>query len=102
MTERRRGRRFIVDWPVRVEGMNGDERSFKQVGVLQNISSSGASFYLTDPVPAGTKIDVYIRLPFKGKKWMKYSAHIIRIENGSPDYVAAVKFEGARPEFATA
>jgi hypothetical protein len=82
-----------------VEGTNGSD--FKQEGVLQNISSGGAMLYLTDPVPTGMKLDVYIRLPFKGKKWMKYSAQIIRIEGGSPDFVAAVKFEGARPEFAT-
>jgi hypothetical protein len=84
-----------------VEGTNGGGNSFEQAGSLQNISSSGAMLYLTNPIPAGARLDVYIRLPFKGKKWMKYSAHVIRIENGGPDFLAAVKFEGARPEFAT-
>jgi PilZ domain len=101
LTERRKGRRFIVDWPVQVEGKNGGGNSFERVGVLQNISSGGAMLFLTNPVPTGMKLDVYIRLPFKGKKWMKYTAQIIRIEDGSPDFVAAVKFEGARPEFVT-
>jgi hypothetical protein len=91
-----------VDWPVRVESTNGDEGSFKLAGVLQNISSSGAMLYLKDPIPTGRKINVFIRLPFKEEKWMKYSARIIRVKDGSPDFVAAVKFEGIRPEFATA
>jgi hypothetical protein len=47
------------------------------------------------------KLDVYIKLPLKGKKWMKYSARIIRIEEGAANFLAAVKFERARPEFAT-
>lgn len=101
MIERRKGRRFAVDWPVRVEGTNGGGHGFEQAGVLQNISSGGAMFYLANPVPVGTKLDVYIRLPFKGRKWMKYSAHIIRTEEGGANFLAAVKFEGARPEFAT-
>lgn len=55
---------------------------------------------LKESVPVGMKLDVYIRLPFKGKKWMKYSAHMIRIEEGDAHFLGAVKFEGARPEFA--
>lgn len=101
MIERRKGKRFVVDWPVRVEGTNGGGNSFGQEGVLHNISSGGAMLYLTYPVAVGVKLDVYIRLPFKGKKWMKYSAHITRIEGASDDFLVAVKFEGARPEFAT-
>ena len=101
MIERRKGRRFIVDWPVRVEGANGGGNGFEQAGVLQNISSGGAMLYLTTPVPVGMKLDVYIKLPLKGKKWMKYSARIIRIEEGAANFLAAVKFERARPEFAT-
>ena len=55
---------------------------------------------LANPVVKGMKLDVFIKLPFKGKKWMKYSAHVVRIEESGPDFAAAVKFEGARPDFA--
>jgi hypothetical protein len=57
---------------------------------------------LANPVAEGTKLDVFIMLPFKGKKWMKYSAQVVRVEEGGHDFGAAVKFEGPRPEFATA
>jgi hypothetical protein len=89
-----------VDWPVRVEGTNGGGHDFEQAGVLQNISSGGAMLHLKKSVPVGMRLDVYIRLPLKGKKWMKYSAHIIRTEGADANFLAAVKFEGARPEFA--
>ena len=100
MTERRKGKRFAVDWPVRVEGTDGGGDSFKQAGVLQNISSCGAMLFLANPVVEGTKLDVFIKIPFKGKKWMKYSAHVVRIEGSGPDFATAVRFEGARPDFA--
>ena len=100
MTERRKGKRFTVDWPVRVESKQGGGGSFKQAGVLQNISSGGAMLCLANPIAEGSKLDVFIMLPFKGKKWMKYSAHVVRIEESGPEFGAAVKFEGARPDFA--
>jgi len=56
---------------------------------------------LANPIAKGTKLDIFIRLPFKGKKWMKYSAHVVRVEDDGCDFTAAVKFEGARPDFAT-
>jgi hypothetical protein len=100
LTESRKGKRFTVDWPVRVEGTNGGGDNFKQAGVLQNISSGGAMLCLANPVAEGTKLDVFIMLPFKGKKWMRYSAHVVRIEEGGSEFAAAVMFEGARPDFA--
>ena len=57
--------------------------------------------WLPNPIEEGTKLSVFILLPFKRKKWMKYSAQVIRVEEGGPDFGAAVKFEGAQPEFAT-
>jgi hypothetical protein len=82
--------------------------------------------HLSNPVEKGTRLDLFILLPFKGNKWMKYSAHVIRIEDGVPEFNrpecvgprfvgprfvgprfvgprfgAAVKFKVARPEFAT-
>jgi hypothetical protein len=91
--------RFQVDWQIRVEGNDGSEGGFVESGVLQNISSSGALLSLTNQLPAGTQLDVYIKLPLQGKKWMKYPARVVRIELGAAAVTAAVKFDSARPDF---
>lgn len=93
MIERRRAKRFQVDWQIRVEGNRGDEGRFIESAVLSNISSSGALLSLSNAVPAGAQLDVYIKLP-KGAQWMKYAARVVRIEAG-----AAVRFDSARPDF---
>jgi hypothetical protein len=92
LIERRIAKRFQVDWEVRVEG------TFIESGVLSNISSGGALLTLTTALEAGTQLDVYIKLPLKGKSWMKYPAHVVRIEHGAVA-VAAVKFDSPRPNF---
>ena len=91
--ERRRAKRFQVDWQIRVEG------NFNESGVLRNISSGGALLALTNPPATGTQLDVYIQLPLKGKSWMKYPAHVVRIELGAAAVTAAVKFDSPRPDF---
>ncbi len=92
MIERRIAKRFQVDWEFRVEG------TFIESGVLRNISSGGALLNLTTPPGAGTQLDVYIKLPLKGKSWMKYPAHVVRVELGAAA-IAAVKFDSPRPDF---
>lgn len=99
LIERRSAKRFQVDWQIRVEGNDGSEGGFVESGVLRNISSSGALLSLTNPLPTGTQLDVYINLPLKGKKWMKYPARVIRIERGAAAVTAAVRFDSARPDF---
>ena len=96
MIERRHGRRFQVDWAIKVEG----ER-FNEEGILQNISSGGALVFLSKPPSVGTKLNVHIKLPFKKNNWMKYSALVIRVKEEKASFAAAVKFEGAKPVFAT-
>lgn len=99
MIERREGRRFQVDWVIKVEA--NEEEGFSEEGVLQNISSGGALVFLSKPLAVGTKLNVHIKLPFKKNNWMKYSAFVIRINKEKTRFAAAVKFEGAKPVFAT-
>jgi hypothetical protein len=87
-----------VDWPIKVEG--GDaERLISGEGRLLNISSGGALVDLAGPIRQGMRLDVYIKLPFKKDNWMKYTAEVLRVEEGELRR-AAVKFEGPRPRFA--
>ena len=99
MIERRQGRRFQVDWAIKVEQREGD--GFSEEGVLQNISSGGALVFLSKPLTVGARLDVHIKLPFKKNNWMKYSASVIRVKKEKTRFAAAVKFEGAKPVFAT-
>ena len=97
MIERRSAKRFQVDWQIRVESSGDSGNRLVDSGVLHNLSSSGALLSLTNPLSAGTQLDVYVKLPLDGKKWMKYTAHVVRIEPGLA--VAAVMFDTARPVF---
>lgn len=86
-----------MNWPIKVEG-GDDKQVISGEGVLCNISSGGALFDLPGPVRKGMRLEVYIKLPFKQDNWMKYTAKVLRVENGQSRR-AAVKFEGARPGF---
>jgi hypothetical protein len=102
LLERRKGKRFQVDWPIRVRGTDGGGISFIESGTAQNISSSGALLRLKKHLEAGTKLEVYIQLPLSQKKWMKYTAMVVRSESHSALHSAAVRFEAVKPQFAEA
>ena len=99
LIERRRAKRFQVDWQIRVEIADGVGSTLVETGALRNISSNGALLSLAKPLPKGTRLDVYIKLPHHGKKWMKYPARVVRIELGDVAIAAAIKFDSARPDF---
>jgi hypothetical protein len=99
LIERRRAKRFQVDWQVRIETTGDHGNTVVETGALRNISSNGALLSLRKPLSKGARLDVYIKLPMQGKNWMKYPARVVRIE---PDNAAtAIKFDSARPNFGT-
>ena len=99
MIERRRAKRFQVDWQVRVEAAEDGKDGFIEVGVLRNISSTGALLFLAKPLSTGRKLDIYVMLPLQCKKWMRYPARVVRVERGIAAAGAAVEFDGTRPDF---
>jgi hypothetical protein len=99
LIERRRGKRFHVDWPVRVEGFGDGGAGFTETGVLGNISSSGALLLISRPLTKGARLEVYISLPMKGDALMKYSASVVRVQAEDSLFAAAVKFDAPKPEF---
>jgi PilZ domain-containing protein len=101
LIERRRAKRFQVDWQIRAEGVEYGGRNSAETGMLRNISSGGALLTLAKPVSTGTRLDIYIKLPVNGKKWMKYPASVVRVQRNSKEITAAVKFDSARPDFGT-
>ncbi len=97
--ERRRVRRFKVEWDVTVKGQDITGASLDEVGRLENLSSGGAFLYLTKCVKVGTQLDVWIKVPFKRENWMKYSAEVVRVESLPQNFGVAMKFDSARPAF---
>lgn len=99
--ENRRTRRFKVQWAVEVKGTDHRGESFSGSGMLDNLSSTGAFIYLARPLRVGTRLDIWIKIPFKKENWMKYSAEVVRVERAAPTFGIAMAFDNVRPVFET-
>jgi len=102
LIERRAAKRFQVDWQILVESDGAGGERISKGGTLFNISSSGALLSLTSPLSTGANLDVYVKLPLTGPKWMKYPAEVIRVEVGDKAVAAAVRFQAVKPVFGAA
>ena len=96
--ERRNARRFQVGWDVNVRGTDQTGNVFDEAGTLENLSSLGAFVYLPRPVYLGERLDVRIKVPFRGN-WVKYAAQVVRLEQESAEAGVALKFDTAVPLF---
>ena len=97
--ERRVARRFEVTWAVVIKGKDQAGARFDETGTLQNLSSSGAFFFLPKRVRLGARLEVEIRVPMKEQSWMKYSAKVVRVNRQESNFGVAVSFPTARPIF---
>ncbi len=95
-----RAHRFWVKWTFKVKGRNSAGLNFEEMGVLENLSSSGALFSLKTPLDIGAKLDISIELPFNKERWMEYSARVVRIVSISSIPKVAVAFDSVQPRFA--
>ena len=98
VTERRTATRFPVDWQIQVEHSEGS-CGVVDFGVLRNISSSGALLSVSVQLATGNQVDVYIKLPLTERKWMKYPAFVVRMEQRITNTAYAVRFVNAQPDF---
>ena len=99
LQERRQGRRFIVSWPTRIAGDDAEGIRFDEDASLKNLSSGGAYFLLPRQVVLGARLDVSVRVPFKGESWMRYSGEVIRVDLSTEGRGVAMRFDGFRPAF---
>jgi hypothetical protein len=97
--DRRKWRRYEVNWPFSIEGIDKNGQAFWANGSLCDISARGSSGYCFDPPDVGTRVVVSIKVPFKGDKWIRYLADIIRVEQAQSRTLIALKFESTRPVF---
>lgn len=99
--ERRRARRFTVDWDVVVRGKDELGSNLDEAGSLRDLSSRGAFLSIPRNLKVGMKLELWIRMPAEPERWMAYAAEIVRIDKGREGGGAATKFLTARPKLHT-
>jgi hypothetical protein len=110
--DRRISTRHSLHWQIEVEGKDNLGLPFHETGVVENLSSSGAFFFINHQVDLGAKISLSIKLPVQNESWMKYTAKVIRVEQGdakigigvrldamSQKFGIGIRFDSVKPEF---
>jgi hypothetical protein len=97
--ERRKARRFEVDWQTGIEVSNCDGEYFNERTRLKNISSTGAYFELDMCLEKGTELKISIKLPLSERNWMIYSGKVVRTARLRKGNGIAVLFQELRPSF---
>ncbi len=97
--ERRRARRYAVDWDVVVTGKDELGSNLDEAGNLRDLSSSGALLSIRRQlrVAVGMRLHLSIRMPSQRERWMSYGAEIVRIDEDRVGLGAAMRFLTARP-----
>lgn len=101
MRERRGSVRRNLKWRAQINGNNANGIRFGEEGVIENLSSTGAFFYLNNRVEIGTRLDLSILLPFQQENWMNYSAEVVRVEEMPQKIGVGIRFDNVRPTFST-
>jgi len=97
--ERRKARRFEVDWQTGIEVSKRDGNSFNERTRLKNVSSTGAYFELNMRLQKGAELKVSIKVPLSENTWMIYSAKVVRTARLRRGNGIAVLFQELRPRF---
>lgn len=99
MEERRMSMRHSLKWQATIESRDTGGVRFDEAGVIENLSATGAFFYISRTVRVGTQLNLEIRLPLKKENWMKYSAEVVRVEPAASRIGVGIKFDTVKPEF---
>ena len=112
MLDRRISARHRLHWQIEVDGNDSLGRPFHETGIVEDLSSSGAYFYLNHQVNLGADISLSIRLPVQNDSWIKYHAKVIRVEPGdgkvgvgikldarSQKFGVGIRFDSSKPKF---
>jgi hypothetical protein len=96
--ERRRARRFTVNWDVVVKGKDELGSNLYESGSLWNLSSRGAFLSIPRQLRVGMRLELWIQVPSDPERWIAYSAEIVRIDQSRGEFSTATKFLTARPK----
>jgi hypothetical protein len=97
--ERREASRFKVDWTIKVSPKDTGGPAIEDVGILRDISSTGAYGLFTDGFEVGSSVRVLIQLPLQRLGWISYPAKVLRIEPWDSGVGLAFVFDAIRPSF---
>jgi hypothetical protein len=86
-------------WDILIKGIDEAGSCFDEAGKLEDLSSSGAVFYLARSLKPGAKLVVHLRVPFKKESWLSYSGNVVRIRSAKLMFRVAVRFDTPRPGF---
>ena len=87
-----------MDWPFLMKGVSAAGEAFESEGTLYNLSARGSLGHCKDLPSEGMRLEIQISIPFGTGKRIKYSAQVVRVENGARS-VVALMFDTARPIF---
>jgi len=99
--DRRWAKRFQVNWPIKVRGVDTAGLSFEEPGELCDLSSAGALIRVNLRLEVGSPAEVLIRVPLRAETWMNHLATVTRVETSPGNAAFAIKFATSRPRFLT-
>ena len=99
MFDRRISNRYSLHWQIEVHGNDRLGMPFHEIGFVEDLSSSGAFFYLNHKVDLGARICLAIKLPVQNESWIKYNARVIRVEDSDPKVGVGVKIDAVSQKF---
>jgi PilZ domain-containing protein len=95
--ERRRARRFTVNWEVVIKGKDALGYKLREIGSLKNLSSRGALLSIPRQLRVGMRLELWIQVPSGPDRWIAYSAEVVRIHHSRSEFGTATKFLSVRP-----
>jgi hypothetical protein len=97
--DRRQRKRYPVAWSITVQHSPPEGEMVADVGILRDISSSGAFGYLDKSFQVGATLEVWILPPSFGRKWMQLPAEVVRVEMTTDGTGTALRFKASVPRF---
>ena len=98
-SERRRSKRFTVNWDARVRGTDAAGTEFEETTSVNNLSSTGVLLAVAANLHAGTRVELAIRVPLRKQNWMQYAGEVVRVEGEGVRRAIAIEFDDPRPVF---
>ena len=99
---RRHYRRFRLNWPVVIKGVDRFDKAFQEICFLKNLSPAGACLSLSGSLSVGARIEMDVHTPLSRKRWLRYVGKVIHLANQAEAQVIGIRFESARPTFVPA
>ncbi|HEY0048616.1 MAG TPA: PilZ domain-containing protein [Pyrinomonadaceae bacterium] len=93
MEERRRGERYLISFPIRVEWKTAEGNEMIEEGLTENVGESGALVHLPRKLPAvGSEVNLIVTE--NPSDQVAVTAQVLRLERNAAHPQAALKLTG--------